>query len=514
VKRLLTIAIACVLLGLAGFVAASTFDTHGSVAAPNQTTEGTTTTETTVPAATTTSAPTSPTPEPAETTTSTTDWLLIAIEGLIVVGFIALGVRSGGIGLGLWGGVGTLILVFVFGLDPGEPPFDAMLIIVAVISAAAAMQAAGGIDYMVQIASKALRARPSAINFVAPYVSYLLCILTGTSNTFFSIIPVINEVSFANKIRPERPLAGSTVASALGITSSPVAAAMATILPLVEVYDYNLVDVLLITIPASIVGIFVMSLVMSRHGTDLDQDKEYQRRLEAGLVTQPKSSAAIQLMPYAKRSVAIFLGAVLVICVFGLFEGIRPTVAAEEGGGLEPLAVTPIIQMVMLTAGALILLLCKVKAAEIPNMSIFKSGMVAMIALFGIAWMADTFIANNEDAIVSALGDLAGKWPFMIAIAIFGVAALTTSQSAATRTMVPLGLALGIGAGYMIAMWTAVSGVLFLPANGTQIAAAEADTTGTTTLGKRVIDHSFQLPLQVAWIVTALVGMAIVAVFH
>jgi anaerobic C4-dicarboxylate transporter DcuA/anaerobic C4-dicarboxylate transporter DcuB len=375
------------------------------------------------------------------------------------------------------------------------------------------MQAAGGVDYMVQIASKALRAKPAAINFVAPYVSYLLCILTGTSNTFYSIIPVINEVSFANKIRPERPLAGSTVASALGITSSPVAAAMATILPLVEVYDYNLVDVLLITIPASIIGIFVMSLVMSRHGTDLEQDAEYQRRLQAGTVTPPKASTDIQLMPYAKRSVAIFLGAVLVICIFGLFEGIRPTVAAEEGGGLEPLAVTPIIQMVMLTAGALILLLCKVKASDIPNMPIFKSGMVAMIALFGIAWMADTFIANN-DAIVSALGDLAGKWPFMIAVAIFGVAALTTSQSAATRTMVPLGLALGIGAGYMIAMWTAVSGVLFLPANGTQIAAAEADTTGTTTLGKRVIDHSFQLPLQIAWITTALVGMAIVAIFH
>jgi anaerobic C4-dicarboxylate transporter len=211
--------------------------------------------------------------------------------------------------------------------------------------------------------------------------------------------------------------------------------------------------------------------------------------------------------------VAIFLGAVLVICIFGLFEGIRPTVASEDGG-VEPLSVTPIIQMVMLTAAALILLLAHVKASDVPKMSIFTSGMVAMIALFGIAWMADTFIANNEDAIVGALGDLASKWPFMIAVAIFLVAALTTSQSAATRTMVPLGLALGIGAGYMIAMWTAVGGVLFLPANGTQIAAAEADTTGTTTLGKRVIDHSFQLPLQVCWIVTALVGIAIVAIFH
>ena len=448
-----------------------------------------------------------------ETTLMTTmDWILVALQGLVVIGFIALGVRSGGIGLGLWGGVGTLVLVFVFGLDPGEPPISAILIIIAVISAAAAMEAAGGVDYMVKVASAALRAKPSMLNFAAPYVSYVLTILTGTGNTFFSIIPVINEIAYANKIRPERPLAGSTVASALGITSSPVAAAMATLLPLVEIYHYDLVDVLLITIPASIVGIFAMSLVMSRHGKDLEDDVEYQRRVTAGEVTPPAPAAEIVLKPFAKRSVAIFLAGVAAICVFGFVEDIRPTVAAE-GGGVEPMSVTPLIQMIMLTAAALILVFAHVKATEIPLTSIFRSGMVAMIALFGIAWMADTFIANNEDAIVQALGSLAENWPFTIAIAIFLVAGLTTSQSAATRTMVPLGLALGIGAGYMIAMWTAVAGVLFLPANGTQIAAAEADTTGTTTLGKRVVDHSFQLPLQICWIVTALVGMVIVWLF-
>jgi anaerobic C4-dicarboxylate transporter DcuB len=443
---------------------------------------------------------------------STTDWILIALEGLVVIGFIALGVRAGGIGLGLWGGVGTLILVFFFGLDPGEPPISAMLIIVAVIAASAAMQAAGGIDYMVLIASKALRARPKALNFVAPYVSYLLTILTGTGNTFFSLIPVINELAYANKIRPERALAGSSVASTFGITSSPVAAAMATILPLVEIYGYDIVDVLLITIPASIVGIFVMALVMNGHGKDLEDDAEYQRRLAAGELAPPAPPAEITVLPYAKRSVAIFLVAVAAICVFGVFEGLRPTVAAEEGG-LEPLSVTAIIQMFMLTAAALILVLAHVQAGQIASAPIFKSGMIAMIALFGIAWMADTFIANNEDAIVTALGSLAEEWPFMIAVAIFLVAALTTSQSAATRTMVPLGLALGIGAGYMIAMWTAVAGVLFFPANGTQIAAAEADQTGSTTLGKRVVDHSFQLPLQIAWVVTALVGIVIVWLF-
>ncbi|HEU5264698.1 MAG TPA: anaerobic C4-dicarboxylate transporter family protein [Gaiellaceae bacterium] len=443
---------------------------------------------------------------------TTMDWILVALQGLVVIGFIALGVRSGGIGLGLWGGVGTLVLVFVFGLDPGEPPISAMLIIIAVISAAAAMEAAGGIDYMVLIASNALRARPKALNFAAPYISYLLTILTGTSNTFYSIIPVINEVAYANKIRPERPLASSTVANALGITSSPVAAAMATLLPLVEVYNYNLVDVLLITIPASIIGILPMAFVMSRHGRDLDDDAEYQRRIAAGEVQPPPAASEIELKPFGKRSVAIFLAAVAAIVVFGLFEDIRPTVAVE-GGGVEPISITPLIQMFMLTAAALIVLLCHVKATAVPGMPIFRSGMVAMIALFGIAWMADTFIANNEDAIVQALGSLAENWPFMIAVAIFLVAALTTSQSASTRTMVPLGLTLGIPAGYMIAMWTAVVGVLLLPANGTQIAAAEADTTGTTSLGRRVIDHSFQLPLQICWIVTALAGIVIVWLF-
>ena len=225
------------------------------------------------------------------------DWILVALQGLVVIGFIALGVRSGGVGLGLWGGVGTLVLVFVFGLDPGEAPISAILIIIAVVTAAAAMQAAGGVDYMVLVASKALRARPKALNFVAPYISYLLTILTGTSNTFYSIIPVINEVAYANKIRPERALAGSTVANALGITSSPVAAAMATILPLVEVYNYDLVDVLLITIPASIIGIFAMCLVASRRGKELDDDPEYQRRLAAGEVTPPPPAETSSCSP-------------------------------------------------------------------------------------------------------------------------------------------------------------------------------------------------------------------------
>ena len=235
---------------------------------------------------------------------STSDWVLLALEGLVVIGFIFLGVRSGGMGLGLYGGVGTLVLVFVFGLDPGEPPISAMLIIVSVIAASAAMQAAGGIDYMVLLAGKALRARPKALNFVAPYVSFVLTILTGTGNTFFSLIPVINELAYANKIRPERALAGSSVASTFGITASPVAAATATMLPLVEVYGFDIVDVMLITIPSAIIGIFVMAFFMNRHGADLEDDVEYQRRLAAGEVQPPAPAGEIVLMPYASAASA------------------------------------------------------------------------------------------------------------------------------------------------------------------------------------------------------------------
>ena len=345
---------------------------------------------------------------------STTDWILIALQGLVVIGFIALGVRSGGIGLGLWGGVGTLVLVFGFGLDPGEPPISAMLIIIAVISASAAMQAAGGIDYMVLIASKALRARPKALNFVAPYVSCLLTILTGTGNTFFSLIPVINELAYANKIRPERALAGSAVASTFGITASPVAAAMATMLPLVEVYGYDIVDVMLITIPASIVGIFAMAVVMNTHGKDLDDDagvpaparRGRDRAARAGRRDRAAALREAQRrhLPRRRRR-DLHLRRLRGPPADDRRRGRRRRAAVGDadhpdvhahGRGADP---DP----------------RHVKAGDVAGTPIFKSGMVAMIALFGIAWMADTFIANNEDAIVAALGSLAENWPFMIA---------------------------------------------------------------------------------------------------
>ena len=251
-----------------------------------------------------------------------------------------------------------------------------------------------------------------------------------------------------------------------------------------------------------------MALVMDRHGAELDDDPAYRQLLAEGRVQAPPPAEAMPgIRPYAKRALAVYGLAVAAIVIFGLFDNLRPEVAGEDG--LEPLGMTAIIQLVMLTGAALMLVFAAVKPGQIVAAPIFTAGMVAMIAIFGIAWMADTFIANNEDAIVGALGELAQRLPWLMAVAIFLVAALTTSQAAATRTMVPIGLALGIGPQYMIAMWQSVVGVLFLPANGTQLAAAAQDRTGTTTIGTKVVDHSFQRPLLVCWVTTTIFGLVI-----
>ena len=425
---------------------------------------------------------------------STIDWILIALQGLVVIGFIALGVRRR-IGLGLWGGVGTLVLVFGFGLAPGEPPISAMLIIVAVISASAAMQARR--DRLHGPDRQQGATRPSESAQLRRAVRLLAAHDPDRDGQHLLLPdPGDQRARLREQDQARAGARGSAVASTFGITASPVAAAMATMLPLVEIYGYDIVDVMLITIPASIVGIFAMALVMNPHGKDLDDDQEYQRRLAADEIKPPAPACEITLLPYAKRSVAIFLTAVAAICVFGVVEGLRPTVPAE-GGGVEPMSVTPMIQMFMLTAAALIRPGPR-EGERHPQRQIFMSGMVSMIALFGIAWMADTFIANNEDAIVTALGGLAenlalhdrgGHLPRRRPNAeSTGLDADDGPARPRTRDRRRL----------HDRVWTAVAGVLCFPANGTQIAAAEADKTGTTTLGKRVIDHSFQFPLQIA----------------
>jgi anaerobic C4-dicarboxylate transporter DcuA/anaerobic C4-dicarboxylate transporter DcuB len=443
----------------------------------------------------------------------------VVLQAIVVLGAIALGVRTGGIGLGLWGVAGTGVLVFGFGLAPGSPPVDAFFIIVAVITASATMQAAGGTDFLVRVASRVIRRNPRRITYVAPLVALVFTMGAGTSNIFFTLIPVIYETAYRNGIRPERPLAAATVTSGLGITASPVSAAMAAYVTLLP-HDFPLARVLVITVPSAVVACLAVSLVQSRIGKDLAEDPEFQRRVRDGLIdpvprTAPgvpahagpgAASVEAPLAAGATRSAYIFLAAVVVIVTLGLFEKLRPVVTIA--GHTDRLSMTVCIQIVMFTAALVILVWNRIEPERVIAQPLTGSGIVASIALFGIAWMADTFISGNQDSVVAPLGQLVQHYPLLLAVALFLVTGLTTSQSAATRTIVPLGLA-PLGAATVTALWPSLIGVWLFPTNGAQVAAVNIDKTGSTRLGRAVVYHSFTIPMLVAWVASVAAGLVI-----
>jgi anaerobic C4-dicarboxylate transporter-like protein len=437
----------------------------------------------------------------------------VILQLLVVVGAIILGVRMGGVGLGLWGVAGVGVLVFVFGLPPGSPPGSAMLIIIAVITAAGAMQAAGGIDFLVQVATKIIKRNPKQLNYIAPLVSFVFTVAAGTSNIFYPLLPVIYQTAYDNNIRPERPLATSTVANVYGITCSPVSAAMAALIGLIAVpeYGFTLGKVLLITIPSALVAIMAMAFVQNRIGKPLEDDPMYQERLKAGLIAQPKaaesSDGPLPELPKGAALSAYFFLAGVVLVVLTAFPAFQQMVPDAEGA-MVAVSATAVIQIIMFTVALLIVIFTKIEPGSIPKQSVFGSGVVAVLALFGVAWLADTFVAFYNDPIVALLSDVATAAPLMFAFAIFVLAALTTSQSATTRTLIPIGLAI-LPIAPVIAMWQALSGVLFLPANGTQLAAVAVDQTGTTKIGKAVVNHSFMIPLLVSTVVAIAVGLLI-----
>jgi anaerobic C4-dicarboxylate transporter DcuA/anaerobic C4-dicarboxylate transporter DcuB len=441
------------------------------------------------------------------------DGLLFAIEALVVIGAIVMGTRSSGVALGIWGGVGVAVLVFGFQLEPGSPPVDAILIILAVILAAATMQVAGGIEWMVAMAARAIRSHPRQVTLIAPLMSFLFCLGAGTGNIVYPLLPVIYDVSYQAKVRPSRPLSMTVVASGIALACSPVSAAMAAMITLTDVapYNFSMVEVLSVTIPAALIGIVVTSMIMNRIGKELPEDPDYLARVADGRLTEVDPAALDQQLTYTKQgrnAAFIFLAGVVVIVIFGLFPDIRPTIATELGS--EPIGVTPIIQMVMFVVAALILLVSRPAAKEIPESSVFKAGIVSAIALFGLAWLTDTFIARWETEIVETVGGWVTDYQAVFFFGVFLVAALTTSQSTATRTIVPIGLAVGLHPAVVSGMWAGgFAGVFTLPTNGSQIAAANFDQTGTTKLGTKLLDHSFLLPVLLLGATTAIPGVII-----
>ncbi len=425
------------------------------------------------------------------------DTVLLLLHGAVVIGAIYLGVREGGLGLGIWGLVGVFVLVYGFRQAPGNPPTDAVFIIIAVIVAASAMQLAGGIDWMVGVAANLIRGRPQAVVYLAPLMAFLFTVGAGTGNIYYPLLPVIYDVSYREGIRPERPLAISAVASQAGILASPVSAATAAMVTLVEPEGFSLAKILIIMWPACIAGLLVAAFVMSRWGKPLDKDPIYQQRLAAGQVKEPESVDIDTkgLPPNARRSALIFLTGVGLIVLLGLFENLRPEFGSGEDAVRVSITVT--IQIVMGVVAALILLLPGVKGSEVSKQPTFAAGMTGAIALFGIAWLADTFIQAHQTQIVDTLSSVVQDYEILFAVALFIVAALTTSQSSATRAIVPIGLSLGLSAATVTAMWPAAMGMYFLPANGSQIATVAFDQTGTTKIGSAVINHSFLVPTMV-----------------
>ncbi|GEL08919.1 anaerobic C4-dicarboxylate transporter family protein [Salisediminibacterium halotolerans] len=411
---------------------------------------------------------------------------------LLVLIAIFIGARIGGIGLGVMGGVGLGILTFGFGLEPTSPPIDVMLMIVAVITAASALQASGGMNYLVSLAEKVLRKNPSRITFMAPIVTYTFTFFAGTGHVAYTLLPVISEVAQESKVRPERPLSIAVIASQQAITASPISAATVALLALIAPYDLTLMHILGVTIPATLLGVMTAAFLIRRRGPELEDDPEYNHRLKEGLLPARKEREKEEITGRSKLSVALFLTGAVMVVLFGSFEQLRPSF--ESGGEITVLSMPDTIQIVMLTIAALIIVLCKADVHRVASGSVMRAGIVAVIAIFGIAWMGDTFIEANMDTIEPSLQGVAQAAPWMFAFALFMMSILLNSQAATVQALMPLGLSIGINPIFMIAMFPAVNGYFFIPNYGPIIAAIGFDRTGTTKIGKYVLNHSFMIP--------------------
>ena len=430
------------------------------------------------------------------------------IQLLFVLVCIIVGARIGGIGLGVMGGLGVAILTFVFGLEPTAPPIDVMLMIAAVISAAGAMQAAGGLDFLVKIAEKLLRRHPQYVTILAPLVTYTFTFLAGTGHVAYSVLPVIAEVARETKIRPERPLGIAVIASQQAITASPISAATVALLGLLAGFDITLFDILKITIPATLIGVLVGAFASMKVGKELIDDPEYQRRLASGELDNTHVELNdIKNLFSAKLSVILFIAATVLIVLFGSIPSMRPTFDGKT------LGMPSLIEILMLTTAAIILLVTKTSGAKAAQGSVFSAGMHAVIAIFGVAWMGDTFINGNLAQLTGSIESVVTEMPWLFGVALFVMSILLYSQAATVRAIMPLGIALGLNPMLLIALFPAVNGYFFIPNYPTVVAAINFDRTGTTKIGKYILNHSFMMPGMVATVVAIVVGILLIQVF-
>lgn len=441
----------------------------------------------------------------------------LVLQFLVILGALLLGARAGGVGLGLWGAVGLLVLVLGFGVPPGAIPGEVLIIVLTVIMAASAMEVAGGVDFMVRVAERIIRRNPKQVTLVAPLVTYGFTFASGTGHIVYPLLPVIYEVAHENGIRPERPMAIATIASQQAITASPISAATAAMIGLLAAHQISLVDILLICVPSTLVAVIAAAFLQMRVGRELRDDPEYQRRLQAGEITPPRghrsgdTAPQPPLKPGAQLSAFLFLGGVSLVVAGGLFPALRevPTPTGEPVLIGMPVA----IAIVMLAVAALILFATGTPASEVPRCKTCQSGVTAVIGILGLAWLGDTFISANEEAIIGGLTRMATAAPWTFALGLFVASMLLYSQAATARALVPLGLSLGIPAASLVAMFPAVNGYFFIPNYGTLIAAMQFDRSGTTRIGRFLLNHSFMLPGLITTAGAVAVGWLIATAF-
>ena len=379
--------------------------------------------------------------------------------------------------------------------------------IAAVISAASCMQAAGGLDFMVKLAERLLRRNPAHVTILSPLVTYLFTFVAGTGHVAYSVLPVIAEVAAETKIRPERPLGIAVIASQQAITASPISAATVALLGLLTGFDITLFDILKITIPATLIGVLVGAFASMRVGKELMEDPEYLRRMEEGLLEDKHVELNdVKNMFQARLSVIIFIVATLLIVLFGSIPGLRPSF---DGKVMD---MPSLIEILMLSAAALILIISRTDGIKATQGSVFPAGMQAVIAIFGIAWMGDTFINGNITELTGSIEGIVRQMPWLFGVALFVMSILLYSQAATVRAIVPLGIALGISPMMLIALFPAVNGYFFIPNYPTVIAAINFDRTGTTGIGKWVLNHSFMMPGLVATIVSIVIGLLLIQI--
>lgn len=415
------------------------------------------------------------------------------IHMMLLLAVIFVGIRHGGIAFGLLGGLGVSILAFVFGIAPGSPPINVMLIILAVVAASATLEATGGLKLLVRFAERLLRKHPEHIVFLGPLCTYSLTVLVGTGHSVYPLLPVIYDVAYKKGIRPERPLAIATVASQMGITASPIAAAAAVVIAtsMENNLDIGLIDVLMVTIPSTFIGVLVASAWSLKRGKDLDKDPEFQARLQdeefkSSLIDPEIESSDKQAVEKtAKRGLTVFLLGILSVIIIAMFS----KELLPEGVGMSVA-----IQFMMLSVGGIILLTTKISPKKIVSSNVFTAGMTAVIIIFGIAWLSDTIIGHHKVYLVSMVSDVVNLYPWTFAIAMFVVSIFLKSQAAVLTIMLPLGFSLGIPAPVLIGVLPACYAYFFFPFYPSDLAAISFDRSGTTSIGKYVLNHSFIIP--------------------